>query len=125
MGFPQKFESEMYSHQQVLHAIISDGQKMLRLGEVEDPHGFEQKLRLLSEQWQSVIRRAAQRKNIIDSTIQDWHLFNSLSEQLLTWLGEKRENLKMFHFDKLSLLQIRNLLDKVKVCCVLVYVIMM
>ncbi|XP_076463748.1 nesprin-1-like isoform X5 [Babylonia areolata] len=44
----QKFESEMYSHQQVIQAIISDGQKMLRNGEVEDPTGFEHKLRLLS-----------------------------------------------------------------------------
>lgn len=105
----------MYSHQQVLHAIISDGQKMMRAGEVEDPRGFEQKLRLLSEQWQSVIRRATQRKNIIDGTIQDWHMFNCLSQQLRTWLGEKEENLKMFEFDKLSLQQIRNLLDKVKV----------
>ena len=105
----------MYSHQQVLHAIISDGQKMMRAGEVEDPKGFEQKLRLLSEQWQSVIRRATQRKNIIDNTIQDWHMFNSLSQQLRTWLGEKEENLKVFEFDKLSLQQIRNLLDKVKV----------
>ena len=105
----------MYSHQQVLHAIISDGQKMMRAGEVEDPKGFEQKLRLLSEQWQSVIRRATQRKNIIDNTIQDWHMFNSLGQQLHTWLGEKEESLKMFEFDKLSLQQIRNLLDKVKV----------
>ena len=66
----QKFESEMYSHQQVLHAIVSDGQKMLRQGEVEDAPGFEQKLRLLTDQWQSVLRRAAQRKHIIDTTIQ-------------------------------------------------------
>ncbi|KAL8590281.1 hypothetical protein ACOMHN_006397 [Nucella lapillus] len=110
----QKFEGEMYSHQQVLHAIVSDGQKMMRAGEVEDPAGFEQKLRLLSEQWQSVIGRAGQRKGIIDDMIQDWHLFNSLSDQLRTWLQEKREGLKVFDVDKLSLQQIRNLLDRVK-----------
>lgn len=105
----------MYSHQQVLHAIVSDGQRMRRSGEVEDPKEFERKLSLLSEQWQSVTRRATQRKNLIDSTIQDWHLFNSLSTQLRTWLGEKELIMKTFEGDRLSLQQIRNHLDKVKV----------
>jgi glucuronate isomerase len=105
----------MYSHQQVLHAIVSDGEKMMRSGEVEDPEGFQQKLHLLTEQWQSVMRRAAQRKATIDTTINDWHMFNSLSQQLRDWLSDKRDGLMQFRSDKLALQQVRNFIDNIKV----------
>lgn len=114
-AFFQNFETDIYSKQQVLHAIISDGQKMLQAGEVEDPQEFERKLRLLSDQWQSVIRRSTQRKSIINTCIQNWHAFNSLAQQLRSWLAEKEAGLKVLNFDTVSLQQVRTLLDKVRV----------
>ena len=112
----QKFESEMYSRQQILHAIISDGQTMMNNGDVEDKEAFQQKLHLLAAQWQSVVRRANQRKAIIDSTIKQWQAFNDLSEKLREWLADKEEGLQVFTFDSASLQKVKNLVEKAKVC---------
>ncbi|XP_041353316.1 nesprin-1-like isoform X4 [Gigantopelta aegis] len=110
----EKFESDMYARQQVLHAIINDGQQMLKTGDVEDEEEFKQKLQLLAEQWQSVSRRANQRKAIIDNTIKQWKMFNSLSEQLRDWLNRQEKDLESYQFESASLQQIRNLLEKVR-----------
>ena len=112
----QKFESEMYSRQQILHAIISDGQTMMNNGDVEDKEAFQQKLHLLAAQWQSVVRRANQRKAIIDSTIKQWQALNDLSEKLRAWLADKEEGLQVFTFDSASLQKVKNLVEKAKVC---------
>ena len=111
----QQFESEMYSNQQILHAIISDGQKMMRAGEVEDVEEFQQKLQLLSEQWHSVTRRANQRRAIIEGLIAKWQRFNASSDQLRNWLQEKESAMASLEFDSDSLQVIRNLSEKVKV----------
>lgn len=111
----QQFESEIYSRQQILHAIISDGQKMMKAGEVEDKDEFEQKLKLLAEQWQSVLRRANERKAIIESLISQWEQFNSMSQQLMRWLKDKETAMKAFEFDSTSLQSVRSLVEKVKV----------
>ncbi|XP_046571092.1 nesprin-1-like isoform X2 [Haliotis rubra] len=108
----QKFDSEMYSRQQVLHAIISDGGKMLQAGDIDDPAEFQQKLHLLSEQWRSVVRRANQRKVIIDNSIQQWNTYNNLSQQLRVWLEDK--TMQEFEFETASLQQINSMLQKVK-----------
>ena len=42
---------------------------MISEQEVDDPEEFQTKLSQLSDQWQSVIRRASQRKEIIDRNI--------------------------------------------------------
>ena len=105
----------MYARQQVLHAIISDGQQMLKTGDVEDEEEFKQKLHLLADQWQSVSRRANQRKAIIDNTVKQWKMFNSLSEQLRDWLKKQEKDLESYQFESASLQQIRNLLEKVRV----------
>ncbi|KAL3874929.1 hypothetical protein ACJMK2_037881 [Sinanodonta woodiana] len=110
----EKFESEIYSRQQILHAIISDGQKMLKDGDVEDREEFQQKLHLLTEQWQSVLRRANQRKAIIDNTIKQWNGFNDLVEKLRNWLREKEEELQAFDFSTASIQRIKNLVEKAK-----------
>lgn len=113
----------MYSRQQILHAIISDGQTMMNEGDVENKDEFQQKLVLLADQWQSVVRRANQRKAIIDSTIKQWQGFNEQSEKLRDWLKEKEEGLQMFNFDTVSLQRVKNLVEKAKVlqiyefCC--------
>ena len=111
----QKFEAEMYSRQQILHSIISDGQTMMHEGDIDNKEEFQQKLHLLAEQWQSVVRRANQRKAIIDSSIKQWLAFNDMAEKLREWLKEKEEGLQMFNFDTASLQKIKNLVEKAKV----------
>lgn len=105
----------MYSRQQILHAIISDGQTMMNEGDIDNKEEFQQKLILLANQWQSVVRRANQRKSIIDSTIKQWQSFNDSSEKLREWLKEKEEGLQLFNFDTASLQKVKNLVEKAKV----------
>ncbi|GFR84729.1 nesprin-1-like [Elysia marginata] len=111
----EQFESEMYSNQQILHAIISDGQKMMRAGEVDDVEEFQQKLQLLSEQWHSVTRRANQRRSIIEGLIAKWQQFKASSDQLKSWLRDKEAAMASLEFDSDSLQVIRNLSQKIKV----------
>ncbi|XP_076155328.1 nesprin-1 isoform X4 [Alosa pseudoharengus] len=82
------FQAEMFSRQQILHSIISDGQKLLDQGQVEDRDEFSLKLALLSNQWQAVVRRAQQRRGIIDSQLRQWQRFRQLAEKLRRWLLE-------------------------------------
>ena len=106
----------MVNRQQILHAIISDGQKMMRANEVEDREEFQHKLQLLSEQWESVRRRSCQRRAIIEDMIAHWQQFNMLSQQLDSWLQEKEKAIKAFEFDSASLQTIRDMVEKCKVC---------
>ncbi|PKU40578.1 nesprin-1 isoform x1 [Limosa lapponica baueri] len=49
---------------------------------------FNLKLTLLSNQWQGVIRRAQQRRGIIDSQIHQWQRYRDMAEKLRKWLVE-------------------------------------
>ncbi|XP_073726049.1 nesprin-1 isoform X5 [Misgurnus anguillicaudatus] len=82
------FQAEMFSRQQILHSIISDGQRMLEQGEVDDRDEFRMKLSLLSNQWQGVVRRAQQRKGIIDGLLRQWQRYREMVEKLRKWLVE-------------------------------------
>ncbi|XP_006768780.1 PREDICTED: nesprin-1 isoform X1 [Myotis davidii] len=82
------FQAEMFSRQQVLHSIITDGQRLLEQGQVDDRDEFNLKLTLLSHQWQGVIRRAQQRRGIIDSQIRQWQRYREMAEKLRKWLVE-------------------------------------
>ncbi|XP_045579617.1 nesprin-1 isoform X1 [Salmo salar] len=82
------FQAEMFSRQQILHSIISDGQRMLAQGQVDDRDEFNLKLSLLSNQWQGVVRRAQQRQGVIDSLIRQWQRYRDMSEKLRKWLVE-------------------------------------
>ncbi|RUS76916.1 hypothetical protein EGW08_015319, partial [Elysia chlorotica] len=110
----EQFESEMYSNQQILHAIINDGEKMMRAGEVEDVEEFTQKLQLLSEQWHSVTRRTSQRRAIIEGLVAKWQKFQASAEQLRAWLQEKEANVAAMEVSSDSLQAIRNMSEKVK-----------
>ncbi|TRY83468.1 hypothetical protein DNTS_016212, partial [Danionella cerebrum] len=81
-------EAEMFSSQQILHSIISDGQHMLEQGQVDDRDEFKLKLALLSNQWQGVVRRAQQRRGIIDSLMHQWQRYKEMLEKLRKWLLE-------------------------------------
>ncbi|XP_016071417.1 PREDICTED: nesprin-1 [Miniopterus natalensis] len=82
------FQAEMFSRQQVLHSIITDGQRLLEQDQVDDRDEFNLKLTLLSNQWQGVIRRAQQRRGIIDSQIRQWQRYREMAEKLRKWLVE-------------------------------------
>ncbi|XP_037675695.1 nesprin-1 isoform X12 [Choloepus didactylus] len=82
------FQAEMFSRQQILHSIIMDGQRLLEQGQVDDRDEFNLKLTLLSNQWQGVIRRAQQRRGIIDSQIRQWQRYREMAEKLRKWLVE-------------------------------------
>ncbi|KAH0622389.1 hypothetical protein JD844_024653 [Phrynosoma platyrhinos] len=88
MSILQLFQAEMFSRQQILHSIIMDGQHLLEQGQVDDRDEFNLKLALLSNQWQGVIRRAQQRRGIIDSQIRQWQRYREMSEKLHKWLVE-------------------------------------
>lgn len=49
---------------------------------------FNLKLTLLSNQWQGVVRRAQQRRGIIDSQIRQWQRYREMAEKLRKWLVE-------------------------------------
>ncbi|XP_045574102.1 nesprin-1 isoform X3 [Salmo salar] len=82
------FQAEMFSRQQILHSIISDGQRMLEQGQVDDRDEFNLKLALLSNQWQGVVRRTQQRRGIIDSLVRQWQRYREMAEKLRKWLVE-------------------------------------
>ncbi|XP_036078730.1 nesprin-1 isoform X13 [Rousettus aegyptiacus] len=82
------FQAEMFSRQQILHSIITDGQRLLEQGQVDDRDEFNLKLTLLSNQWQGVVRRAQQRRGIIDSQIRQWQRYREMAEKLRKWLVE-------------------------------------
>ncbi|XP_073712130.1 nesprin-1 isoform X2 [Misgurnus anguillicaudatus] len=82
------FQTEMFSRQQILSSIISDGHQLLNQGQVVDRDDFALKLALLSNQWQGVVRRAQQRRGIIDSLVRQWQRYTELIEKLRHWLQE-------------------------------------
>ncbi|XP_074043952.1 nesprin-1 isoform X5 [Macrotis lagotis] len=110
------FQAEMFSRQQILHSIITDGQHLLEQGQVDDRDEFNLKLTLLSNQWQGVIRRAQQRRGIIDSQIRQWQRYREMAEKLRKWLVEvSYQPISGLGSVPMSLQQARTLFDEVQV----------
>jgi len=109
-----QFQAEMYSRQQILHAIVNEGLQMIRAGDIEDRIDFEHKLTLLDEQWQSVVRRANQRKTIIDNTISQWDRYRQFLEKLKEKLDDVDRGIDSLSFEKAPLQQIRLILNNCK-----------
>lgn len=77
---------------------------------------FNLKLALLSNQWQGVIRRAQQRKGIIDSQIHQWQRYREMSEKLRRWLVEvSSQTVTGLGNVRIPLQQARTLLDEMQV----------
>lgn len=130
----------MFSRQQILHSIISDGQRMLEQGQVDDRYQsssvhahspvytcpsfiqscrdeFNLKLALLSNQWQGVVRRAQQRRGIIDGLIRQWQRYREMVEKLQKWLVEVSQPPEGLQTGTtVPLQQARSMLDAVQVC---------
>ncbi|XP_061097143.1 nesprin-1-like isoform X2 [Conger conger] len=109
------FQAEMFSRQQILHSIISDGQKLLEQGQVDDRDEFNLKLALLSNQWQGVVRRAQQRRGIIDSLIRQWQRYHEMADKLRKWLLEVSHQPEVVQQgEPVPLQQARAMLDEVQ-----------
>ncbi|XP_028253699.1 nesprin-1 [Parambassis ranga] len=108
------FQAEMFSRQQILYSIISDGHQMLDQGQVDDSDDFSVKLALLSSQWQGVVRRAQQRRGIIDSLVRQWQNYRERAEKLLRWLQEVTRDPDVHQpGEPVALQQARTLLDQI------------
>ncbi|CAL9692474.1 unnamed protein product [Knipowitschia caucasica] len=109
------FQAEMFSRQQILYSIISDGHRMLDQGQVDDRDDFSVKLALLGNQWQCVVRRAQQRRGIIDSLVRHWQNYKETSEKLQRWLQEVSHEPDLHQTGEcVALQQARNLLDQIQ-----------
>lgn len=74
------------------------------------------KLALLSNQWQGVVRRAQQRRGIIDSLVRQWQNYREMTEKLLQWLQEVAHDPDVHQpGEPVALQQARNLLDQIQV----------
>ncbi|XP_069788417.1 nesprin-1 isoform X16 [Narcine bancroftii] len=110
------FQAEMLSRQQILHSIVSNGQLLLEQGQIEDRDEFNSKLAMLSNQWQGVIRRAQQRRGIIDSQIRQWQRYHEVAGKLRKWLADVSQQLerRWSSTAPIALQEARTLLDDVQ-----------
>ncbi|XP_047184446.1 nesprin-1 isoform X2 [Scophthalmus maximus] len=116
------FQAEMFSRQQILYSIISDGHRMLDQGLADDRDDFSVKLALLSNQWQCIVRRAQQRRGIIDSLVRQWQNYREMAEKLLRWLQEVTHDSDVkLQGEPAALQQARNLLDQIQTPLVKLY----
>lgn len=81
---------------------------------------FGLKLALLSNQWQGVVRRAQQRRGIIDALACQWQRYTELSDKLRHWLEEaalepEEEPHQHQHGRVTALQQARGVLDHIQV----------
>lgn len=92
----------------ILHAILT------RVPPNRDD--FSVKLALLSNQWQGVVRRAQQRRGIIDSLVRQWQNYHEMAAKLLQWLQEVTRDPDVHQpGEPVALQQARNLLDQIQV----------
>ena len=111
----QTFQNEIYSRQQILHAIVAEGHQMIRNGDVDDYSDFEHKLNMLQDQWQSVLRRSQQRRVVIDNLLHQWQTYDDNMEQLNHRLDLIAQSLSDMDIHMAPLQKIRNLYSNVKV----------
>lgn len=77
---------------------------------------FSVKLALLSNEWQGVVRRAQQRRGIIDSLVRQWQNYQETKEKLQRWLQEVTRDPYVYQpGEPVALLQARNILDEIQV----------
>lgn len=77
---------------------------------------FNLKLALLSNQWQGVVRRAQQRRGIIDGLIRQWQRYREMVEKLRKWLVEVSHPAEALQAGStVPLQQARSMLDAIQV----------
>lgn len=105
----------MHSREQILHALTRQGTQIMMDSSPSDRAEFEHKLVLLQEQWQNVVRRANQRKAIIDNNVLQWQMYNDQSQKLHRKLDEMEDSVSTMDFRDISLKRLGALLEQVKV----------
>lgn len=86
------------------------------LSEISCRDEFNLKLALLSNQWQGVVRRAQQRRGIIDSLIRQWQRYREMVDKLRKWLLEVSHRTETLQAgNTVPLQQARAMLDAVQV----------
>lgn len=113
--FLQVTQAVMYSRQQILQAIITEGHQMLANGSTGDRVEFEKKLDTLDQQWQSLVKRANQKRAVIEANLSYWQTYRTQAEKLEEKMKEMDELLKNFDSSYVSIRKIRALLDCIKV----------
>ncbi len=109
------FDSEIYSRQQILHAILSEGHQMIQNGDVEDKVQFRQKLDMLETQWQGVLRQTRQRKSVIDNNVRQWQAYRDNLEHLQDRLQHIQAGLSSLDMAPAPLQQIKIMHNNIKV----------
>lgn len=74
--FLQRFQLDMRSRQQVLAAILDEGEQMVYREDMSEAADFERKLEQLEERWHSVVRRVNQRKTLVDERVMQWQQYH-------------------------------------------------
>lgn len=71
---------------------------------------------MLSNQWQGVVRRAQQRRGIIDSLVRQWQSYREMTDKLLQWLQEVSHDSDVHQpGEAVALQKARNLLGQIQV----------
>ncbi|MBN3317201.1 SYNE2 protein, partial [Atractosteus spatula] len=84
----QRFQAEVAIGHQILHSVINEALLLLEKGEVEDRSDFILKLSQLKEQWQGAVRRAQQRKGLVDGLVRQWQLYHGSLKKLRRFLAD-------------------------------------
>lgn len=88
----QAFQQDIFPHQQILYSIIRDGHEMMENSRgTSGAEDFGRKLRLLEEQWQTIVRQANQRKALVDSIVTLWQTYREMLDDLSTTVGRVRK----------------------------------
>ncbi|XP_074656556.1 nesprin-1-like isoform X2 [Tubulanus polymorphus] len=111
----QVFDSEIYGRQQILQAILSEGEQIIKDVLPEERRKFRHDLDQLEIKWQRVIHNINQRKTIIDQLISRWQSYKNLAEKLCDWLIVSNESLKPFEFSVMPMQELHSLYEYSKI----------
>ncbi|XP_063044606.1 nesprin-1-like isoform X4 [Engraulis encrasicolus] len=80
----EMFQAEVFSKQQILFSIISDGHSLLY--HVQDREDFIQQMAQLSHEWQAVVHRCQRRRGLVEGLLWQWDRYRHLLETTRRYL---------------------------------------
>ncbi|KAG7466266.1 hypothetical protein MATL_G00163020 [Megalops atlanticus] len=110
----QRYQVEVSVGHQILHSVINEALLLLERGEVEDRSDFILKLSQLREQWHGVVRRAQQRRALVEGLVRHWQLYTRSVRKLSGLLREARALLPPHGPVPCSLTQLHSSLEDLK-----------
>ncbi|KAG9336608.1 hypothetical protein JZ751_002955 [Albula glossodonta] len=108
------FQVEVSIGHQILHSVINEALKLLERGEVDDRSDFILKLSQLKEQWQGVVRRAQQRRALVEGLVRHWQLYTRSLKKLNRLLSDAHALLPPAGPLHCSLTQLHSSLEDIK-----------